>query len=84
MFSEVTVSEQHSVNKMGTGWHKPMSLQHQCDPNQVCTGNANKCMQAGKICVIHNLPSPILGNPYNQFWSSSLTDWRELPMFVGH
>ena len=41
MFSEVTVSEQHSVNKMGTGWHKPMSLQHQCDPNQVCTGNAH-------------------------------------------
>ena len=35
------MSEQHSVNKMGTGWHKPMSLQHQCDPNQVCTGNAH-------------------------------------------
>ena len=46
MFSEVTVSEQHSINKMGTGWHKPLSLQHQCDPNQVCTGNAKvgKCM----------------------------------------
>ena len=49
MFSEVTVSEQHSVNKMGTGWHKPMSLQHLCDPNQVCTGNAH----VGEWIILH-------------------------------
>ena len=56
MFSEVTVPEQHSVNKMGTGWHKPMSLQHQCDPNQVCTGNVNigKCMILLLLFLCHH------------------------------
>ena len=49
MFSEVTVSEQHIINKMGTGWHKPMSLHHQCDPNQVCTGNAH----VGERIILH-------------------------------
>ena len=51
MFSEVAVSEQHSVNKMGTGWHKPMSLQHQCDPDQVCTGNAY-VGRTSVVCII--------------------------------
>ena len=41
VFSEVTVSEQHNIIKMGTGEHKSMSTEHHRDSNHIYIGEGN-------------------------------------------